>query len=303
MKVLITGAAGYIGRWLTWRLQDRHELVLTDVMQPDPDRIPWVYGALNVERRPEFTPHPNPKLPFIIGDLLEMGFCERLLEGVDAVIHLSASVKHDEVIECFRDNALSTFQILEACARQKVGRALIASSINASGWFYCRATDRPRNWPYLPVDEDYPVDHEDAYSLSKYLNELNAAAWTRRTGLTTAAFRFAGVFPPEWTETHHLTVQPTEAWPDTLADYVDLRDVVQGLIDALECPTLPASGVYQLTAPDTRLPEPTMEIIERFRPELLKLLRRELPGRSSMLSWQRAHEAFGYTPRHCWKPV
>lgn len=305
MKVLITGASGYVGRFLTWELQERHELRLTDVMAIDDTRIPWVYGALELERTPEFTPRPSAALPFETGDICDLEFCKRMTDGMDAVIHLAGNVKHDQVVECFTGNALGTFVMLEACAQNGVGRVLAASSINACGWFYCRVTDRPRDWPYLPVDEDIPPDHEDAYSLSKYVNELNCAAWTNRTNyaMKTAAFRFAGVFPPEWTMTQQQRAQPTTEWPGELANYVDLRDVVRGLIQALECPTLPDSGVYQFAAPDTTMPEPTMEIIERFRPELLERIRTPMPGRTSMLSSARAGEAFGFKPRHCWKDV
>jgi nucleoside-diphosphate-sugar epimerase len=220
---------------------------------------------------------------------------------MDAVIHLAASVNHDDVAGCFTTNAVGTFLMLQACAENGVKRVLVASSINASGWFFCRVTDRPRDFPYLPVDEDVPTDHEDAYSLSKYVNELNCIAWSNRTGMTTAAFRFAGVFPPERTELTAERVEPTREWPETLAAYVDLRDVIRGLLKALECPTLPRSGVYQLVAADTLLPEPTLEIIERYRPDLLKRLRRPLAGHASMLSHERATQVFGYEPAHSWR--
>lgn len=303
MKVLITGAAGYVGQYLAWKLEGRHELRLADALAPDPTRIPWVYGALEIERTAAHTPAPSKSLPFILGDICDLDYCRRITEGMDAVIHLSGNVKHEECYECFRVNALGTFALLQAAAENGVNRVLAASSINAAGWFYCRVTDRPRNWPYLPVDEAIPTDHEDAYSLSKYTNELNCVAWSNRTGMTTAAFRFAGVFPPEWTESYRTKAQPTTEWPGELGNYVDLRDVVGGLMQALDCPTLPLSGTYHLTAPDTTLLEPSMEIIERFRPELLSRIRTPLPGRTTMLSHQRAREAFGYNPQHQWAPL
>jgi nucleoside-diphosphate-sugar epimerase len=304
MRVLITGAAGYVGRYLTWKLEERHTLRLADSMEPDPDRTPWVYDALQVKRTPQFTPRPSSAIPFIKGDIGDLEYCRRLTKDVDAVIHLTGHVKpNEDPYDCFRVNAMGTFAVIQAAAENGVPRVLAASSINAAGWFYNRVTDRPRNWPYLPVDEAIPTDHEDAYSLAKYVNELNCEAWSNRTGMTTAAFRFSGVFPPEWTMSYEKLVQPTTEWPGELGNYVDLRDVVRALTQALECPTLPRTGVYQLSAPDTTLPEPTMELIERFRPELLKVVREPLPGRTSMLSYRRAREAFGYNPVHCWRAV
>ena len=303
MKVLIAGSSGYVGQYLAWKLQDRHDLVLTDVAPWEESKIPWVYDALKVERTPAHTPKVSANVPFIQGDLMNVDFCKKITEGVDTIVHLSAIVDFENVVKCFNVNTQTTFQLLEACVQNDVKRALVASSINACGLFHCRVTDRKREWQYLPVDEDHPTDHEDAYSLSKYCNELNCAAWTNRTGITTAAFRFSGVFPPEWTESNAQKAEPTSAWDETLSEYVDLRDVVDGLIKALECETLPKTGVYQLSAPDTRMPEPTMEMIERFRPDLIDKIRKPLPGRTSMLSHDRASEAFGYQPQHCWKDV
>jgi nucleoside-diphosphate-sugar epimerase len=302
MKVLITGAAGYIGRYLTWKLEERHELRLVDRVEPVEARVPWVYANHGIEQSTEHRPRPSAALPFLVGDILDLPFCRQATEGVDAVIHLAGHVRPlEEPMECFTINAVGTFAILQACAENGVPRALVASSINASGWFYGRTVNLERDWPYLPVDEAVPIDQEDAYSLAKYCNELNCAAVTRRVGMTTAAFRFAGVYPPEWTESYQDHVQPTTQWPATLANYVDLRDVVQGLIQALECKTLPPTGVYQLTAPDTLLPEPTMEIIERFRPEWLNRVREPLPGRMTMLSHSRARQTFGYDPQWSWQ--
>jgi len=271
------------------------------VIEPDPNRVPAIYGILGVERRPELMPKPSLSLPFLLGDITDFDFCRRITDGMDAVVLLAASTDYKDTTACFRVNAVGTFNMLEACAQNGVKRVLAASSINACGLFYCRHTDRPRKWAYLPVDEDIPTDHEDAYSLSKFCNELNCAAWTNRTGLTTAAFRFSGVWPQEGTETWKTRVAPATQWPDTLAEYVDVRDVVTGLRQALDCPSLPQSGVYQLTSADTLLLEPTMEIIERFRPDMLKVLRKELPGHTSMLSHERARQAFGYNPAHSWR--
>jgi nucleoside-diphosphate-sugar epimerase len=302
MKVLITGAAGYIGRYLTWKLEGRHELRLADQVEPDPTRIPWVYLRHEVEPTPEHTPPAFPSLPFLVGDILDPEFCRRITEGVDAVVHLAGHVKGiEEPIECFLVNAAGTHALLQACAENGVARALVASSINASGWFYGRSAGRGQELPYLPVDEAIPVDYEDAYSLAKHCNELNCAAISRRVGMTTAAFRFAGVYPPELVERYRERVRPTTEWPVWLGSYVDLRDVVQGVIQALECASLPQTGVYQLSAPDTLLPEPTLEIIERFRPELLDRLHAPLPRHASMLSSARAQETFAYQPRHSWR--
>lgn len=303
MKVLLTGAAGYVGQHLAEALQRDHEVRLGDVVAPNADRIPWIYEPLAIERQEKYIARPD-NSSFETGSVLDYEYCKRMTRGVDAVIHLSGHTKPNEFpVDCFAVNAQGTFNMLAACEENRIGLFLCASSINAAGWFYCRVTDRPLDWPYLPVDEQIPPDHEDAYSLSKYVNELNCQAWTNRTGMTTAAFRFSGVFPPEWTDSFAQRAKPAEQWDIALASYVDLRDVVRGVKQALECDCLPKFGVYQLAAPDTQYLEPTMEIIERFRPELLGRIREPLPGRTSMLSHRAAKEAFGFEPKHHWKEL
>lgn len=301
MKVVIAGASGFIGSHLAGQLAEKHSLLLTDRVEADPDKVPKIYEILHVDRKREYLPKLSPSLPFVVGDVTDYDFCRRITEGMDAVVLLAASTDYNDPVSCFRTNTVGTFNLLEACAQHGVRRVLAASSINACGLFYCRYTDRSRHWAYLPVDEAIPTDHEDAYSLSKYCNELSCAAWTNRTELTTAAFRFSGVWPREATEVWKKRVGPASQWPETLAEYVDIRDIVSGLEQALDCVTLPRSGVYQLSAADTLLLEPTMEVIERFRPDLLGVLKKELPGHTSMLSHARAWDAFRYDPRYSWR--
>ena len=121
----------------------------------------------------------------------------------------------------------------------------------------------------MPLDEAFDPVPEDPYSLSKLVNEKTCAAYHRAYGMTTAAFRFAGV----WSEERYRQklaegLPPTEAWSDLLYQWVHVTDVVRGLRQALEAPDLPGFGTYTLAAGDTQCPEPTMELLARFRPDL-----------------------------------
>jgi len=93
-------------------------------------------------------------------------------------------------------------------------------------------------------------------------------------------------------------MRPTAAWSDDLYQWVHVQDVASGLRQALEHPALPPTGVYTLGAPDTRCPEPTMAILERFRPDLARTVRDPQPGRWPLLSIKTAAETFGYDPNY-----
>ena len=151
----------------------------------------------------------------------------------------------------------------------------------------------------MPLTESYPPVPEDAYSLSKYVNEETCAAFHRAYGITTAAFRFAGVWSVEMYEKAQAKgLAPTAAWSDDLFQWVHLYDIATGIRQALEAPDLPGHGVYYLGAADTRCPEPSMDILRKFRPDLADHVTEPLEGRASLVSIRRAQQAFGFAPKY-----
>jgi len=295
MRILITGACGLVARTLIKELEPFHELRLFDRQGPDEATVfapgePGGRKAVPLETR----------WPFLKGEITDP---ERMLEAtsdVDAVIHLAAAVTgiHEFGVEVFRVNAVGTYVVLDACRRNGVKRFLCASSINAFGTFYWRVSGQPVMYDSLPLEEDFEVVVEDPYSLSKFVNEHTAATFHRAFGITTAAFRFAGISTHERYEQVKGSMGPTTAWSDDLYQWVHIADIAAGIRQALETCDLPGSGVYTLGAADTRCPEPTMEILERFRPDLVGKLTRPLEGRAPLLSIRRAQETFGYSPKY-----
>ncbi|MGC8668861.1 MAG: NAD-dependent epimerase/dehydratase family protein [Chthonomonadales bacterium] len=295
MNVLITGAFGFIGRRLTEELEQRHALRLLDRCRPEE-------ATLFVPGKPDRAAAPiRPRHPFVTAEITHAEAIRAAVDGMDAVIHLAASVTGlpQFGVDTFRDNALGTFIVLDEARKAGVRRFLCASSVNAFGTIYWRISGRPPVYTRLPLDESYPPEPEDPYSLSKWVNEETCAAFHRAYGITTAAFRFAGVWTDEMYRTQiEQGLAPTTAWSDDLFQWVHVADVVRGLTQALEAPGLPGHGVYYLGAADTRCPEPTMEILERFRPDLAARITAPLPGRDTLISIEAAKRAFGYAPAY-----
>lgn len=193
-------------------------------------------------------------------------------------------------------NTVGTYVVLDAARQSGVRRVFCASSINAFGTIYWRLSGKPAPYTSMPLTEEFPPVPEDPYSLSKHMNEDTCAAFTRAYGLTTAAFRFAGVWTEALYEARHANMTPTEGWSDDLYQWVHVEDIAGGLKAALECESLPEFGVYTLSGADTRCPEPTREILERFRPDLE--VTAPLPGRAPLMSVAKAQQTFGYAPRY-----
>jgi len=295
MKVLITGACGFIGRALIRELEGRHELHLLDTARPE-DATMFVGGSPTRASAPLET-----ELPFVQADVTDPRDMLAAVEGMDAVIHLAAipTGVPERAVETFRVNALGTFVVLDAARKAGVHRFLCASSINAFGTFYWRLSGKPVAYDRMPLDESFPPVPEDAYSLSKLVNEETCAAYHRAYGITTAAFRFAAVWSRQVFEKALAEGLPrTTAWSDDLYQWVHVADVAAGLRLALEEPELPGFGVYTLGAADTRCPEPTMELLQAFRPDLAQRVAVPLEGRAPLLSIARARGAFGYAPQY-----
>lgn len=293
MEILITGACGFIGRHLIKELESSHRLRLLD--QTDPAEATVFAGGGQRRAIPLRT-----DWPFIRADITDAAAMLEACEGMDAVVHLAGEPRGlPEIgVATFEANALGTFVAIDAARQAGVGRFFCASSINAFGTFFWRLSGKPAPYDRMPLDEGFAPVPEDPYSLSKRVNEDTCVAFNRGYRLQTAAFRFAGVWSQErYAGALAEGLPPTEAWSDDLYQWVHVEDVARGIRLALEAPDLPACDFYTLGAADTRCPEPTMDVLRTFRPDLAETVEAPLEGRAPLLAIDKARRAFGYEPR------
>ncbi|GCE21200.1 NAD-dependent epimerase/dehydratase family protein [Dictyobacter kobayashii] len=295
MKILITGALGFIGRALTEYLGQRgHELRLLDIA--DPAAVP-IFDQIQDKA---VTQAVKLNWQFVRGEVTDPVVVAQAVKDMDAVVHLGG-IPHgnpDQGTAIFRTNALGTFVVLDEARKAGIQRCICASSVNAFGTFYWRLKRHPIPYTRLPLDEDYPPAPEDPYSLSKLVNEETCAAFHRAYGMTTAALRFTYVWSEAQYQRALVTLPPTAVWHDDLFSWLHIQDAVEGIEQALECADLPGFGAYNLCASDTCCPEPTVQLLERFRPDLLSVLTQPFHGRESLLSIDKARRTFGFAPRY-----
>jgi nucleoside-diphosphate-sugar epimerase len=296
MKVMITGACGFLARGLIKELEERgHELVLLDRVDPEDATVFWP-GSSERMKSPLVT-----KWPYVTAEISDAEAVAGAVQGVDAVVHLAAILTGypDQGSAIMHVNVCGTYGILDAARRARVSRFFCASSINAFGTFYWRISGKPVDYSSMPLDESFDPVPEDPYSLSKLCNEHTCAAFSRAYGITTAAFRFAGVWNlDQYAKARSAPLPPTDAWSDDLYQWVHVSDIVTGIRQALEESNLPLFGAYTLAAADTRCPEDTMNILRKFKPGLAENLTAPLPSRSALLSIRKARETFGYSPQY-----
>lgn len=177
MRVLVTGAAGFIGRWVVAELLAAgHEVLPIDNLV-----------AGDVAALEEFAGHPGMR-PFEEGDVRDAEACRRWASEVDAIAHLAASISVQESIDdpatTFENDVVGTFNILEA-ARASGARVLFMSTCMV----YDRATGRG-------IGEDHPTKPASPYAASKLAGEALTLSYFHAYGLPTTVVRPFNTYGP-----------------------------------------------------------------------------------------------------------
>ncbi len=262
MRVLVTGAAGFIGSHIAEVMQAAgHEVRGLDSLTPA------VHNG-----RPEHVPGD-----LIVGDVRDPATVAAALAGVDAVCHQAAMVGLGvdlSDLPAYTDvNVTGTAVLLEAMGRCGIGRLVFASSmvVYGEGAYDCAGHGRVRPCPrhrddlaagrFEPrcpecgqplststVSEDAPLDPRNAYAASKVGQEHLAASWARLTGGAATGLRYHNVYGPRMPrDTPYSGVaaifrsclengRPPRVFEDggQRRDFVHVRDVARANLLALE---------------------------------------------------------------------
>lgn len=236
MRILLTGAAGFIGSTLAERLVGRGDEVLgLDCFDET------LYPAA-VKRRQVAALEGGPAFRLITGDFLDPAVLERLArERLDAVIHLGAlagvRLSLEQPRRYQRVNVEGTAHLLRLARDGGVRRFLFASSSSVYDPL-TRGVERP-------LREDDPAQHPASpYGETKRDGELLCARWSADEGLNTTCLRLFSVYGPRQRPDmaiHKFTrllleERPVPLFGDgaSMRDYTYVDDVVDGLVAALD---------------------------------------------------------------------
>lgn len=175
-SVLVTGAHGLLGSWLTAALLDAGARVV--VIRRDEPGVTALDLAAIADR-----------VDSVRGDVCEEGLVARALAEyeVDTVFHLAAQtlvgVANRSPRSTFETNVRGTWMLLEACRSHAVRAAVVASSDKAYG---------PQ--AQLPYSELQALQPRFPYDASKAAADLIARSYWHTFGLPVAVTRFANLY-------------------------------------------------------------------------------------------------------------
>ena len=274
MRVLVTGAAGFIGSHIAETMRAAgHDVRGLDSLSPA------VHNG-----RPQHV-----RGDLIVGDVRDPSAVDQALAGVDAVCHQAAMVGLGvdlSDLPVYSDvNVTGTAVLLEAMGRHGIPRLVIASSmvVYGEGAYDCAAHGRVRPAPRDPGDlaagrfdprcprcalplttatvtEDAPLDPRNAYAASKVAQEHLAASWARLTDGAAVGLRYHNVYGPRMPrDTPYSGVAaifrsclengvPPRVFEDggQRRDFVHVRDVARANLLALEAVDRAVTGLGAL---------------------------------------------------------
>jgi UDP-glucose 4-epimerase len=273
MRIAVTGGRGRIGRAVVdLALAQGHEVV-------------------SIDRQPPAAGEARPRLAQVMAELTDYAAFEQALDGCAALIHLAAipsPVRHPGY-EVHNNNVVTSYNALCAAGELGIRHVCLASSINATGAVFSR---RPR-YDYLPLDEEHPTYNEDAYSLSKWLGELQADSIARcHRAMAIASLRLHGI-PPGPVEPRadldeaRLTIVAKQLW-----GYTALPAAARACLLAVGA-DFAGHERFFIVAPQTMMAAPSLELKERYYPDVP--LRSPLPGRQGFYNCEKARRMLGWS--------
>lgn len=292
MRIFFTGGSGKAGKWAIRHLQEQGHHVVNVDQTPSGLNCPellvdlcdagQVIGAMS---------------QFIDGAELDSG------TGVptyDAVVHFAAipRVMIGTDGECFRQNTLTTYNVIEASVKLGIRKVIYASSETTYAICFADGVLKP---DFVPIDETHPTVPHDSYAMSKVCNEMTARSFQARTGADIYGLRINNVIEPqEYTENFPAFIENPALRRRNIFAYIDARDLGHMVDCCLKTDGL-GNEVFNVSNDDMSVGITSHEVIKRFYQGVE--VRGEMGPNETFFSNKKAKELVGFRPKHSWRDV
>lgn len=244
IKIVVTGGAGFIGSWVVdYLLKDKKTNI---------GKIVLIDNLIRGSRSNISHLANNKRVQFVKKDIRDPKVLNRYFKGADWVVHM-AVIKNrrceDDPRLCNEILVDGTFNVFEACVKQKVKKMVFNSSASVYG--------EPIK---LPMKENHPFNNDAFYGAGKIANEQFAKAFRKRFGLNYVCFRPFNVFGPR-TDSSGIYTEVLIRWMERISeglppiifgdgkqtfDFVYVEDVAKVIVKALKSNV--NEGFYNLGA-------------------------------------------------------
>lgn len=284
MRIVVTGGSGIVGGF-----------VLRNLLAAG-------HEVINATRRPPRAPVAG--AGFVQVDTTDMGQVIGALKFrgkvADAVIHLAAlpnvwPVASSLPTEVWRINALSVYNVAEACAHLGIMKFVETSSVNVHQYMRSGGTIAPPRWP---MDETTPEWVINAYGLSKIAGEATARMLHARTGAQAISIRPALVIAPD--EYAARIAQMRGNRPKTWLSwsYSDAEDLAEAYRLSVAKSDLGCEAVYIVNDEAFTNAPIEREIAAAYRDA--GPLDIGITGHEADIANAKAKKLLGWKPRHSW---
>jgi nucleoside-diphosphate-sugar epimerase len=290
-RVLITGGAGNLGKYVIEELKKEYEIKILDL------------------KKSRDSQHP-----FVQVDIANFKEVEEALKDIEAIVHLAA-IPYDtgEAQKIWKTNVTGTFNILEAAVKNNVKKIVFTSSIDAYGFEFW---SKPFTPEYFPLDEKHPCKPDDTYGMSKTIGEKLCYGYTRRYGISIICLRLATVLYPGsedvkcWVtniENPEFYLMPDRVQiKDSIWAYVDARDAAQAFrlsLEKLDKQDL-RYEIHNIGAEDVFSQADSLDLIRRYYPDVKMILNKEdflTEKKKALFDITKAQKELGYRPKFTWQ--
>lgn len=175
--ILVTGGAGFIGRWVVKELLSKNcRVIALDNLSNS-----------SIENIREFSKISH--FAFTQGDILNRKLLRRVFKrNIETCIHLAAQINVQDSIDCpkqtFKKNVLGAFNVLEECRRRDAKLILVGTCM-----VYDLATSKP-------INEQHPTKPTSPYASSKLAAEELAVSYFHSYGLPVVVTRPFNTYGP-----------------------------------------------------------------------------------------------------------
>lgn len=193
MRLLVTGAGGFLGRHVVAEALERGHNVLVMVRPAaDATKLAW---------------HEDPAVQLVRADLRSKAGLADAMTDVDAVLHLAASVGGDLYTQ-LAGTVVATENLLDAMGEAGVKRIIAVSSFSVYAYI--------DKWSHSVLKETSPVerrlDERDDYCRTKVMQEKLVRAYAEREGLRLTVLRPGVIYGRDNLWTACLGAQAGERW-------------------------------------------------------------------------------------------